>query len=220
MSAILIFDLDDTLYPEHTYVESGFKAVAALLHHRFGWPQADSVAFMADVLKTEGRGMIFNNLLESRGVHSKRLVKDCIDAYRHHIPDIKLYPVAKKLLKDSKYSLYLLTDGHKIVQYKKIKSLNIEHFFKKVFITHRYGVKNAKPSLHCFELIRNIEKCSWDEMVYVGDNPKKDFVNLNKVGAHTIRVLTGRHKDDVAKPGFEARKIIRNLKELEFFTET
>jgi hypothetical protein len=38
---ILIFDLDDTLYPEHTYVESGFSAVAKHLQLQRGWDAED-----------------------------------------------------------------------------------------------------------------------------------------------------------------------------------
>jgi putative hydrolase of the HAD superfamily len=51
-------------------------------------------------------------------------------------------------------------------------------------------------------------------MYYVGDNPEKDFVNLNKVGVITIRVKTGEHSNKVAKDGYEARYIINALSEL------
>ena len=43
---IIVFDLDDTLYDERTYVMSGFAAVAEMLHDRFGWPVAASLGFM------------------------------------------------------------------------------------------------------------------------------------------------------------------------------
>src|SRR5512139_203969 len=35
MSMVLAFDLDDTLYDERRYVESGFRAVAADAEHRY-----------------------------------------------------------------------------------------------------------------------------------------------------------------------------------------
>lgn len=215
MSTVLVFDLDDTLYPEHTYVKSGFAAVAVWLHARYGWEPASSCSFMVDVLENEGRGAVFNRLVENHGVQSKKLVNECVHVYRHHMPIIDLYPEARRILGQFASYLYLVTDGHKVVQDKKVNALNIDHFFKKVFITHRYGIKNAKPSLHCFECIRNLEKCAWGDMIYVADNPAKDFVNLNTVGVRTIRVLTGGHKDDVAKPGFEASMVINTLNELE-----
>ena len=77
-----------------------------------------------------------------------------------------------------------------------------------------FGVKHAKPSTYCFEKIRQAEQCQWYEMVYIGDNPAKDFVNLNKLGMPTVRVLTGVHKNALAKPGFDAKFTIQNLNEL------
>jgi putative hydrolase of the HAD superfamily len=112
------------------------------------------------------------------------------------------------------YPLYLVTDGHKIVQQKKVTALGIEPQFQKIFITHRYGLRNAKPSTYCFDLIRKRERCQWADLVYVADNPAKDFVNLNKLRVRTVRVLTGAHKSTRAKKGHDARYTISNLSHL------
>jgi putative hydrolase of the HAD superfamily len=112
-------------------------------------------------------------------------------------------------LKD--YPLYLVTDGHKIVQQRKIEALGIAPLFRRVFITHRYGVKNAKPSTYCFERILELESCTWPEMTYIGDNPAKDFVSLNRQGANTVRVLTGLHSCAKAAPGYDAQHSIADL---------
>jgi putative hydrolase of the HAD superfamily len=45
----------------------------------------------------------------------------------------------------------------------------------------------------------------------VGDNPAKDFVNLNEMGATTIRLLTGSHASVIAKPGHDATHTIKSL---------
>jgi putative hydrolase of the HAD superfamily len=105
----------------------------------------------------------------------------------------------------------LVTDGHKIVQQKKVEALRLDEVMKRVFITHRFGVRHAKPSLYCFERIKHSEQCEWTDIVYVGDNPEKDFVNLRKVGAKTIRVSTGVHADVEANPGYDAAVTIPNL---------
>ena len=55
-------------------------------------------------------------------------------------------------------------------------------------------------------------------MVYVGDNPAKDFVNLNKLNIPTVRVLTGVHKHVAAKPGFDAKYTISRLDEITSLT--
>jgi len=211
---ILIFDLDDTLYPESTYVESGFRAVADFLQARSGWDPKDSLSFMREVLEIEGRGAVFNRLLARHGEHRRSVVQECIKAYRHHQPSIQLADAARHLLDRLAPPLYLVTDGHKVVQNKKVQSLGIEPLFAKVFITNRYGVLHSKPSTYCFERIRSREKCDWTDLVYVGDNPAKDFVNLTPLGVCTVRVLTGEHRAVLAKPGYEALHVIDSLGQL------
>lgn len=212
---VLIFDLDDTLYDERTYVESGFRAVAHWGNEQFGWNPDRSFSTMISVLDAEGRGAVFNRWLEANGVHSKAAIHECVKVYRHHKPDISVQESIRNLLLTlNPQPLYLVTDGHKIVQANKIDALGIAPLFRHCYITHRYGVASAKPSLRCFELIKARERCDWADMAYIGDNPSKDFVSLNAIGAHTIRVKTGMHKDAVAKPGFEALHVIANLHQL------
>lgn len=194
MSLILAFDLDDTLYDERSYVESGLRAVARHGRDRFGWDADRSFAEMIEILNAEGRGKVFDRWLASGGRVGKGVVAECVRVYRHHRPQLTLSPDAAALLpRLRRYPLYLVTDGHKIVQQRKIEALGIAPLFRRVFITHRYGVRHAKPSLHCFERIRGLERAQWRDIVYVGDNPAKDFVALNAVGARTVRLLTGAH---------------------------
>jgi|SanBayMetagenome_1026888.scaffolds.fasta_scaffold03729_6 putative hydrolase of the HAD superfamily len=209
---IIIFDLDDTLYNERMYVEGGLRSVASFGAEQFGWDREVSFNFMIDILDREGRGSIFDKWLAINGRYSKTLVGECVRIYRHHSPQLQLCPEAVELLPLlSKYPLYLVTDGHKIVQKKKIQSLNLSPFFRYMFITHCYGIRHAKPSTYCFAKIREREKCQWHQMVYIGDNPAKDFVNLKPLGVHTVRVLTGVHRKTQAQPDYEAHQIIENL---------
>lgn len=212
---IPIFDLDDTLYAERSFVESGFRVVAIELEQIFGWNVETSLMYMMKTLSDVGRGAVFNSLLHSHGVLSPKLLKHCINTYRHHLPNIELAPEAGRVLDSFISRPYLVTDGHKVVQYNKVKALDIQSRFNRIYITHRYGIRYAKPSIHCFELIKKREKCTWSEMFYVGDNPGKDFVNLNPLGVHTIRVATGEHAAVVAKPGYDAKHKIASLDELE-----
>ena len=210
---ILVFDLDDTLYDEMTFVRSGFLAVAAYGQSEWGWDAEESNTVMLDILAREGRGAVFDRWLALHDAGGAGRVKDCVRAYRHHDPEIRLLDVSTELLRTLKsdHTLYIVTDGHKVVQANKIAALDVEKRVSKAYITHRYGIHNAKPSTHCFELIKNKESCSWSDMAYIGDNPAKDFVNLNPLGVHTIRVLTGSHRDVRAKAGYDARHTIPNL---------
>jgi putative hydrolase of the HAD superfamily len=136
--------------------------------------------------------------------------------YRHHTPTIEIFPAARRVLDlyRERVPLYLVTDGHKIVQKNKVLSLNIWNDFRRIFITHRYGIRNAKPSTHCFNLIRQAEGCDWRNMIYVGDNPHKDFVNLKPLGALTVRVKTGPYRNLSVPESHEAQISIENLEAL------
>lgn len=118
---ILVFDLDDTLYDERQYVESGLRSVAEFGHESFGWDTEKSLEFMNGHLESQGRGAIFDAWLASHGKGQKHLIRQCVRAYRHHQPNIQLYPSAKELLKQRRSQpLYVVTDGHKIVQCNRL----------------------------------------------------------------------------------------------------
>jgi putative hydrolase of the HAD superfamily len=210
---ILIFDLDDTLYDEMSFVKSGFNTVAQYGEEVFGWDAESSTYLMYDILRKEGRGKVFDHWLGSHGRCSKTHVAKCIQIYRHHIPNISIFPEAMHIFHQyrGKIPFYLVTDGHKIVQKNKLHALGILPEFRRTFITHQFGIQHAKPSTYCFELIKRSEKCEWFDMVYIGDNPAKDFVNLNPLGMLTIRVNTGSHKNTIAQCGYDAQIHIPNL---------
>lgn len=210
---ILIFDLDDTLYDESRFVDGGLKAVARHGEARWGWDAVQSLDRLREILARDGRGRVFDQWLEQHGAWSLGRTRECVRTYRDHSPDIELFPAARCMI--DRYRphgpLYLVTDGNKNVQRNKVDALELWPDFNRVFITHRFGLAAAKPSLHCFERIRAEADCAWDEMIYVGDNPSKDFVNLTPLGVSTIRVLTGAHKELQAPPGHDALISIPDL---------
>ena len=52
---IIIFDLDDTLYEERTFVESGFRAVAEYLEKHFKINKKELFEDLKNILRKEGR---------------------------------------------------------------------------------------------------------------------------------------------------------------------
>jgi putative hydrolase of the HAD superfamily len=218
---VIVFDLDDTLYDERSYVESGFRAVATFGAARFGWDPERSLHFMTEVLDHEGRGAIFDRWLAKFGRNSRALVRECIRVYRHHAPRVRLYDEARELLpRLGQYPLYVVTDGHKVVQQKKVDALELGKYFRHIYITHRYGMQHVKPSTYCFERVQARERCDWKDMIYVGDNPAKDFVNLNPLSVHTVRVLTGAHRNVKALPAHDARYTIDALSQFKELLES
>ncbi|MFH1910349.1 MAG: HAD family hydrolase [bacterium] len=212
---IIVLDLDDTLYEEMSFVKGGFLAVASYLQNSYKVPRKKSFDFMLNELN-KGRGKIFDDLLKHFGLFSKNKVIKLISVYRSHRPKIDLYPDAKRFLKRfTASSKYIVTDGNKQVQLNKVKALKVEDSVKKVFITHRFGRKNAKPSLYCFLKIAKMEKVSPPEIVYIADDPQKDFIGIKKLGFNSIRVLRGNHKLLKLAKKFEADLEVKNLDEID-----
>ena len=202
---MLVFDLDDTLYPEASFVDSGFRAVADHLGPVLMADPKEILERLRAVLIADGRGQVFDRVLEDYGALSPALVADALDVYRTHMPDLELFPGVRSMLETLAASgLFLVSDGDPAVQARKIAALEIAPYFTEIYRTWSFGREAGKPSLHCFELILGITGGTWADLVYVGDDPNKDFVSLRRVGATTVRVHTGRFADVVAEAGYDA----------------
>jgi len=216
MKKVIVFDMDDTLYDEYDFVKSGFNVVAEYLSSQYQLDKQEMYNWMWEAVLENGRGAIFDNLLKKYDLHSKTLVRKCISLYRLHKPRIHLPKNSEEVLKElsKKYSLYLVTDGNKIVQQNKVTALNLEKYMKKCYITYRYGRKHSKPSPYCFHLIEKKEKVDSSQIVYIGDNPTKDFVGIKSSGFRTIRIMTGQHKKIEMPVEYEAEIRINCITEL------
>jgi putative hydrolase of the HAD superfamily len=211
---ILVFDMDDTLFSELDYVRSGFRAVVAFLEQTKGVSPQASLPLMEGAL-AEDRSHIFDKTLSGLGLSGAALKHACVQAYRRHVPAISLYPEADTALERfAKLPLYVVTDGHTGVQAAKVKALGLEKRVKRCLLTYRYGKQHAKPSPYCFEKIAAWEKSLPDQVIYVADNPRKDFVGIRPLGFKTIRVHTGQHASVAASPQADAAHHIASLAEL------
>ena len=212
---VLVFDLDDTLYPELSYVHSGFRAVAAFLSPLLGVPAETLAAGMIAEEAVQGRGQVFDNVLRQYGRWSKTLVAACLHAYRQHRPELALFPDAERcLVRFAEWPLYLVTDGHKEVQARKVAALPLAGRVRHAYLTNCYGRHRAKPSPHVFELICQRERVAPREVIYVGDNVRKDFVGIKPLGFGTVRILRGNYAHLEADAAHEAHRRIHSLDEL------
>jgi putative hydrolase of the HAD superfamily len=209
---IVAFDLDDTLYPEEAFVRSGFRAVARALHERWGTDEDEALRIMWDSLQGRGRGTQFDDVVQALGLARRQSVAELVRIYRHHSPSIVLPEESRQTLERLRpRPLYVVTDGHKVVQQSKIDALGLAPYLRHAYVTHRYGIHNRKPSVHVFELLMRRERCAPGDVVYIGDDPSKDFRNLRPLGVHTIRVSTGRHAPVVVPAAQDAERTVASI---------
>jgi putative hydrolase of the HAD superfamily len=103
----------------------------------------------------------------------------------------------------------------------KVAALGVAARVRHAYLTNRYGRHRAKPAPHVFELICRREKVVPGQVLYVGDNPRKDFVGIKPLGFRTVRILRGNYAHLEADAAHEADRRIHSLDELspEFLAE-
>lgn len=177
---VVVFDLDDTLYNEIDYVKSGYKKIS------LAFPNIDKMydrLLDAFYRKQNAIDYVLNqeNMLDEK--------TKCLEIYRNQIPDIKLEKTIFELLNELKNSksLGLITDGRPNGQRAKIKALGIDELFDKIIITDELGgIEYRKPNKKAFEMMKDFFECEYKDMVYIGDNLKKDFIAPNELGMKQI----------------------------------
>lgn len=184
----ILFDLDNTLYQESMFVRSGLRSVAYRAGAFIEAEPESIFDFLIDVLVREGRGEIFNRLLEKYDCFTNERLQVLIYEYRTHIPTIALAPDVKKLLSqllDRGIKLGLITDGMAAVQRRKIRALEIDGYFQSIICTDELGKAYWKPSVVPFQIAMNHLAADPLQTVYVGDDLSKDFggpLQLNMKG--------------------------------------
>ncbi|MFW3345780.1 HAD family hydrolase [Aliarcobacter butzleri] len=214
---VIIFDLDDTLYDEIDFVKSGFKEVSKYFSQKYNFEYEIFYQLLFKNLEKFGRGKVFDKVLKYFNIYSKKNILKAVSIYRTHKPSINLPQNSIYILNyfnKINIPIYIVTDGNKIVQNNKIEALKLRKYIKKDFITHRYGIKYAKPSTYCFLKIAKLEKIDLGKIAYIADNPNKDFINIKKLGFRTIRIKQGMFKNLKKTEEYEAEINIKSLKEL------
>lgn len=217
MIKCVIFDLDDTLYNERTYVESAMHNVAEYLSDKFGLNNREIYGKLIKILDLEGRGHIFDVCIAEYGIDEK--VSKLVQVYRDTKPQLKLYEDSSKLiqvLKDRHIKTAIITDGCSKVQHNKITALNLDKIIDEIVVTDDYEGA-AKPSIVPYEMVLlRMHGIEADKCIYIGDNPTKDFIGAGKIGMQTARIIrnAGDYMKLQAEEGFEADITIHDLMEI------
>jgi putative hydrolase of the HAD superfamily len=186
----VIFDLDDTLYPESSFVLSGFQAVAMWAEEHLGISAKQVFTELYQLFEGGIRGNTFNRWLESHGIKAEDWVPQMVQVYRKHEPHIEPYPEVPGLLRRLRlhYRLGLVSDGHAEVQKRKLTALGLTSCFDVLVFSDEWGQEAWKPNSRPFEFALERLKVTGSEAVYVADNPTKDFLGARQVGMWTVQV--------------------------------
>ena len=206
----VIFDLDDTLYSEKDYVRSGYKAVSDYLSGGYEerlWSFFES-----------GKPAI-DELLKELGQENEK--EAVLNVYRSHKPNIHLYPNVDKVIEELKgkgIKVGIITDGRPEGQRNKLEALNLD--VEDVIITDELGgIQFRKPCDVAFRIMMTRWRMNPADIVYVGDNPAKDFQAAHQLG---MRSLWLKNPDGLCFSSVDtsvASSSIKNMAELKEYLQ-
>jgi putative hydrolase of the HAD superfamily len=212
----VVFDLDDTLYPERDYVRSGFAAVADHAARAIGEDPQEVLRELWQMFESGVRGDTFDRWLRGRGRDPAIDGPGMIETYRRHTPRLLPYPDVVPALEAlrGETRLGLITEGPRAVQQAKLEALGLRPWFDKVVILGEDERGAWKPSREPFDRWLEGSGLSPEEAVYLADNPAKDFLGARRAGWRSIRIrrADGLHRDeepagDEARPDEEAEDL-------------
>lgn len=180
----VVFDLDDTLYDERDYVRSGFWQVASYLSGMRPEVWGDRQECEDWLWEAFERGEpAIDRLFERCRCQDDALKAKCLQRYREHFPKIALPEAHRQLLvrlRESGRKLGIITDGRVEGQENKIRALGLEELIDEYVVTDALAGRAdvrlfRKPCPLAFHVIRERFGIPFEDMIYVGDNVRKDF---------------------------------------------
>ena len=214
MIKAIIFDLDDTLISEDEYIRSGYQYIGKLLEKKYQLSDASEELYQ---LYTESSKNVFNRYFEKHNIqYEKKDIIDLVQEYRNHKPKIHFFDdVIPTLLelRNRGFKLGIISDGYLDTQRNKAEVLNLHQWFDKIIFTEELGREYWKPHPKAFEMMKEFFDVGFDEMMYIGDNPEKDFYIGSVYPVTTVRINRG---DGVYRNGdyyqnIEETYLINNL---------
>lgn len=113
-----------------------------------------------------------------------------------------------KYLQEKEYKLYILSNGFKEVQRRKLQSAGIDHFFKRIVLSDEIGI--TKPDRRLFDYALQVTGSIAKETLMIGDNYDADIMGAANAGWGHI--YFDRHYKGIAGP--EPQHTVHTLQEI------
>lgn len=183
----VLFDLDETLYPERRFLLSGCRAVAVALESVRGVPRRESFTFMQYWIRRHGRAHVLQALCRHY-VLPRTWVEDMVAIIRRHQPDIRLPSASVDVLESLRAAnlrIGVVTNGAPDVQRRKVAALGLAPLVDAVI----YGEEHAPggkphPAVFARALLRLQVPAA--ATAFVGDHPVNDVWGAASAGLQTV----------------------------------
>lgn len=185
----LLFDLDDTLYPEIAYIRSAFWEAAGFLAGRGVGSPHEILCLLEHIHWEVDRDRVFQHAARRLGF-PEEWIPQLVRMVRAHCPTLHLPTETRHALTAlcRRYRVGIVTDGHREVQRRKIVSLGIGDYVDALVLSDELGRPFWKPDPLPFLTACRVLKARPEETLFVGDHPRRDIWGAQRLGMRTIRI--------------------------------
>ena len=163
------------------------------------------------VTKEELNRQRFLYPLQAVGIDNEMLAKRYSDDFFSIIPTkSRLMPYAEEVLSylAPKYNLYILSNGFRELQSRKMRSSGIDTYFNKIILSEDLGVMKPWPEIFYFAL--SATQSELRESLMIGDSWEADITGANGIGMHQAYYNVSGRADFPFRPTY----LVTDLKEL------
>lgn len=190
VQTVLVFDMDDTLYPEREFVRSALLSLSSEVQVARGLAEFGEKAL--ELFEVGERGNLFQLTFDALGADniSSDYILSLVNLYREHQPIIlPWFPDALEFF-ESYHKLApfsIITDGYLPTQRNKVKALGLDRWASPIICSEELGREHWKPSPKPY--LRVMENfLEGTKFVYIADNPIKDFISPRELSWSTVRI--------------------------------
>jgi len=185
----VLFDLDDTLYPERRYALSAFRHLSRTLAVLPGVDAKQALATLVRSLRQGRRDTALQTLCDELG-HSPESIPSMVKIMRGHMPALMLPPASAAVLDALRadWRLGIVTNGFPAVQRRKVAALGVSDLVDAVIFAYEHGTGLGKPDPQAFLEAASQVGVAPEHCVFVGDDLERDVRGARAVGMCTIRL--------------------------------
>lgn len=194
----IVFDLDDTLYEKAAWLIPAIEFAARKMG--FDAERATGIAYNYVQDRGCADAGIYNDVLLGCGQSDSALnIRAFVSLVNQFTPaphSLPLQPGGLNALIElhRHYRLGLIADGPVAAQRAKVAGLGITQFFYAVVFSDSIdGIRSRRPDPRPYRLLAAELGLRPPQILFVADNPLKDFKQARLLGFRTARVLTGEY---------------------------
>ncbi len=150
----------------------------------------------------------FRNTLKDFNIDDDRIVSHLADAFVERTPyKSHLIEGALELLERLKgrFTMAIITNGFKEVQYIKLRESGLAPYFEKVYISEEVGINKPDPEIF-LHAMRDAGAPASEKCVMIGDTYQTDIIGALRANMHAVHYV-GNNGEAHPKPVITVRRL-------------